>query len=83
MVLPCEDMALRLSTEFRTKNEEYYCMPTCLMSDGEFILFQILEREVRLQRQISAFKTQLESIPNFDLFQVFKTIDRYNTGKID
>ena len=81
MLLPCEDNLLRNVTIDR---------PSCrvgrydfLPRDIEMALATVIEREIDLQRRLEVLKRELECRYDFTPLAAFRSIDRYNIGRID
>lgn len=81
MLLPCEDNTLRNLTierpSFRIGKYDY------LPRDMEHSLAYIIEREIDLQRRLDILKLELERAYDYTPLAAFRSIDRYNVGKID
>ena len=81
MLLPCTDNLLRNITldrpSFRVGRFD------SLPYDIERALLDILEKEVDLQRRLDILKRELESRYDFSSLAAYRSIDRYNDGRIN
>lgn len=81
MVLPCEDNKLRSMVTARPSHRvgRYDFLPR----DIEIGVSVIIEKEIYLQRRIEELKRQLQSRYDYSPLFAFRSIDRYNIGRID
>jgi len=81
MVLPCEDNLLRNMTLDRPSARvgRYDHLPR----DIELALTSVLEKEIDLQRRLEILKRELEVQYDYSPFAAFRSIDRYNSGRVD
>lgn len=81
MMLPCEDNFLRNLTLDRPSRRvgRYDHLPR----DIELALATVLEKEVDLMRRLEILKRELEVQYDYSPFAAFRSVDRYNSGRID
>lgn len=81
MILPCENNVLRNITLDRPSRRitRYDYLPR----DIELCLTNIIEKEIDLQRRLEILKRELEVQYDYSPFAAFRSVDRYNTGRID
>jgi len=81
MVLPCEDNLLRNMTLDRAARSvaPYDRLPV----DIERAIATVIEKEIELQRRLESLKRELGACYDYSSFAAFRSVDRYNTGKID
>lgn len=81
MVLPCEDNLLRNMTLDRPSARvgRYDHLPR----DIELALTSVIEKEIDLQRRLEILKRELEVQYDYSPFAAFRSIDRYNSGRMD
>lgn len=81
MVLPCEDNLLRNITldrpSYRVGRYEY------LPRDIELAMVEVIQREIDLQRRLDSLKRDLEVRYDFTSLGAYRSVDRYNDGRID
>ena len=81
MLLPCEDNLLRNITLDRPAMRigRYDVLP----HDIEHAIVAILESEIALQRRLDSLKRDLEIRYDYSLLAAYRSIDKYNDGRID
>ena len=81
MFLPCEDNFLRNVTLDRPAGRvgRYDHLPR----DIELALTAVIEQEIDLQRRLETLKREMESQYDYSPFAAFRSVDRYNSGRID
>eukprot|EP00356_Strombidium_inclinatum_P005589 CAMPEP_0170491762 /NCGR_PEP_ID=MMETSP0208-20121228/11238_1 /TAXON_ID=197538 /ORGANISM="Strombidium inclinatum, Strain S3" /LENGTH=524 /DNA_ID=CAMNT_0010767389 /DNA_START=18 /DNA_END=1592 /DNA_ORIENTATION=- len=81
MYLPCEDNVLRNITLDRPSRRvtRYDHLPR----DIELSITNVIEKEVDLQRRLEILKRELEVQYDYSPFAAFRSIDRYNSGRVD
>ena len=81
MVLPCEDNLLRNMTLDRPSARigRYDHLPR----DIELALTSVIEKEIDLQRRLEILKRELEVQYDYSPFAAFRSVDRYNSGRMD
>ena len=81
MLLPCEDNLLRNITLDRPAMRvgRYDVLP----HDIEHALVAVLESEIALQRRLDSLKRDLEIRYDYSLLAAYRSIDKYNDGRID
>ena len=81
MFLPCEDNFLRNVTLDRPAGRvgRYDHLPR----DIELAITQVIEHEIDLQRRLETLKRDLELGYDYSPFAAFRSIDRYNSGRVD
>jgi Ca2+-binding EF-hand superfamily protein len=81
MVLPCEDNLLRNMTLDRPSGRvgRYDHLPR----DIELALTSVIEKEIDLQRRLEILKRELEVQYDYSPFAAFRSVDRYNSGRLD
>ena len=81
IVLPCEDNFLRNRTLDRPARRvgRFDQLPR----DIELALTNVFEKEVDLQRRLEALKRELEAQYDYSPFAAFRSVDRYNSGRVD
>lgn len=81
IVLPCEDNYLRNRTLDRPSRHvsRYDYLPR----DIELALASVIEKEIDLQRRLETLKRELEVQYDYSPYAAFRSIDRYNSGRID
>lgn len=81
MVLPCEDNFLRNQTldRYAQRVGRYDNLPR----DIELALTSVLEKEIDLQRRLESLKREMQCQYDYSPFAAFRSVDRYNTGRID
>lgn len=81
MLLPCEDNFLRNVTLDRPSGRvgRYDSLPR----DIELAIVAVLEGEIDLQRRLEDLKRELELQYDYSPFAAFRSVDRYNSGRID
>ena len=81
MLLPCEDNLLRNITLDRPaiRVGRYDVLP----HDIEHALVAVLESEIALQRRLDSLKRDLEIRYDYSLLAAYRSIDKYNDGRID
>jgi len=81
MFLPCEDNFLRNVTLDRPSGRvgRYDHLPR----DIELAITAVLEGEIDLQRRLEGLKRELELQYDYSPFAAFRSVDRYNSGRID
>ena len=80
ILLPCEDNVLRNITLDRPSRRvgRYEYLPR----DIELAIAQIIEKEIDLQRRLEILKREMEVQYDYSPFAAFRSVDRYNTGRI-
>lgn len=81
IVLPCEDNYLRNRTLDRPSRHvgRYDYLPR----DIELALATVIEKEIDLQRRLESLKRELEAQYDYSPYAAFRSVDRYNSGRID
>ena len=81
MVLPCEQMALRLETSNRPffRISRFETLPVNM----EVALVNVIQQELRVFKQLERLTYDLERRPDYSPLIVYRTIDRLNEGRID
>ena len=81
MFLPCEDNFLRNITLDRPSGRvgRYDSLPR----DIELALVAVIEGEIDLQRRLEDLKREMELQYDYSPFAAFRSVDRYNSGRID
>ena len=81
MLLPCTDNLLRNITLDRPSHRigRFDNLPR----DIELSLLEIIEKEVDLQRRQDILKRDLEIRYDFSTLSAFRSVDKYNDGRID
>jgi len=81
MVLPCEDNFLRNITmdRYAVRVGRYDHLPR----DIELALTSVIEKEIDLQRRLESLKRELQVQYDYSPFAAFRSVDRYNSGRID
>ena len=81
MFLPCEDNILRNMTLDRPSRRvtRYDHLPR----DIELSVTNVIEKEIDLQRRLEILKRELEVQYDYSPFAAFRSVDRYNSGRID
>jgi len=81
MFLPCEDNFLRNVTLDRPSGRvgRYDHLPR----DIELAITAVIELEIDLQRRLEGLKRELELQYDYSPFAAFRSIDRYNSGRMD
>ena len=81
MVLPCEQMALRLETSNRPffRISRFETLPVNM----EVALVNVIQQELRVFKQLERLTYDLERRPDYSPLVVYRTIDRLNEGRID
>jgi len=81
MLHPCEDNFLRNVTLDRPSGRvgRYDSLPR----DIELAIVAVLEGEIDLQRRLEDLKRELELQYDYSPFAAFRSVDRYNSGRID
>lgn len=81
MLLPCEDNLLRNITLDRPAMRvgRYDVLP----HDIEHALVAVFESEIALQRRLDTLKRDLEIRYDYSLLAAYRSIDKYNDGRID
>ena len=81
MLLPCEDNTLRNMVIERPSHRvgRFDFLPR----DIELGLTAVIEKEVGLQRRLEELKRQLLARYDYSPLSAFRSIDRYNVGRID
>ena len=81
MFLPCEDNFLRNVTLDRPAGRvgRYDHLPR----DIELALTAVIEQEIDLQRRLETLKRDMELQYDYSPFAAFRSVDRYNSGRID
>jgi Ca2+-binding EF-hand superfamily protein len=81
MLLPCENNVLRNITLDRPSRRitRYDRLPR----DIELSISAILEKEIDLQRRLEVLKRELEVQYDYSPYAAFRSVDRYNSGRID
>lgn len=81
MVLPCEDNFLRNRTLDRPSRHvgRFDHLPR----DIELALATVIEKEIDLQRRLESLKRELELQYDYSPYAAFRSVDRYNSGRID
>ena len=81
MLLPCEDNILRNITLDRPSRRvtRYDQLPR----DIELAISNVVEKEIDLQRRLEILKRELECQYDYSPFAAFRSVDRYNSGRID
>lgn len=81
IVLPCEDNYLRNRTLDRPSRHvgRYDYLPR----DIELALATVIEKEIDLQRRLESLKRDLELQYDYSPYAAFRSVDRYNSGRID
>ena len=81
IVLPCEDNYLRNRTLDRPSRHvgRYDYLPR----DIELALASIIEKEIDLQRRLESLKRELEVQYDYSPYAAFRSVDRYNSGRVD
>lgn len=81
MILPCEDNYLRNRTLDRPSRHvgRYDNLPR----DIELALAAVIEKEVDFQRRLEALKRELECQYDYSPYAAFRSVDRYNSGRVD
>lgn len=81
IVLPCEDMNLRVETcnraFFRVSRQER------LPRDMERDLVNVLVQELKVFKELEKLTYDLESRPDYSALACFRAIDRQNEGRLD
>ena len=80
LMLPCEDNILRNITLDRPSRRvgRYEYLPR----DIELAIANIIEKEIDLQRKLEILKRELEVQYDYSPFAAFRSIDRYNSGRV-
>lgn len=81
MLLPCEDNLLRNITLDRPSRR--VAVYENLPRDIEIGIATIIEKEIDFQRKIEILKRELEVQYDYSPFAAFRSIDRYNSGRVD
>lgn len=81
MLLPCEDNCLRNITLDRPSR--YVSRYDHLPGDIEHALLDVIEKEIDLARRLDILKRDLETRYDYSSLAAYRTIDRYNDGRID
>lgn len=81
MLLPCEDNLLRNVTLDRPSR--YVSRYDSLPGDIEHAILDIIEKEIDLGRRLDILKRDLEGRYDYSSLAAFRTIDKYNDGRID
>ena len=81
MLLPCEDNLLRNITLDRpaVRIGRYDALP----HDIEHALVAVIESEIALQRRLDSLKRDLEIRYDYSLLAAYRSIDKYNDGRVD
>ena len=81
MLLPCEDNLLRNVTLDRPSFRvgRYDSLPR----DIELAIFDIIEKEIDLQRRLDILKRDLEVRYDYSPLAAYRSVDKYNDGRID
>jgi hypothetical protein len=81
VVLPCEDNYLRNRTLDRPSRHvsRYDYLPR----DIELALSSVIEKEIDLQRRLESLKRELEVQYDYSPYAAFRSVDRYNSGRLD
>ena len=81
MLLPCEDNYLRNRTLDRPSRRcgRYDHLPR----DIELAIANVIEKEIDLQRTLESHKRELGFQYDYSSFAAFRSVDRYNTGRIN
>lgn len=81
MFLPCEDNFLRNVTLDRPSGRvgRYDHLPR----DIELAITAVIEGEIDLQRRLEGLKREMELQYDYSPFAAFRSVDRYNSGRID
>ena len=81
MLLPCEDNLLRNITLDRPARRvgRFDNLPR----DIELAMFDILEKEIDLQRRLDILKSELEVRYDFTSYAAYRSVDKYNDGHIN
>lgn len=81
MFLPCEDNFLRNITLDRPSGRvgRYDHLPR----DIELAITAVIEGEIDLQRRLEGLKREMELQYDYSPFAAFRSVDRYNSGRID
>lgn len=81
MILPCEDNFLRRitleRTSFRCGRYDY------LPRDIEAALADIIKKELSLLKRLDMLKKDLASRYDYSAYAAYRSIDKYNDGKVD
>ena len=81
MLLPCEDNLLRNMTIDRPASRVGRF--DSLACDIESALLDVIEKEIDLQRRCETLKRELESRYDYSSMAAYRSIDKYNDGRID
>lgn len=81
IVLPCEDNYLRNRTLDRPSR--HVSRFDYLPRDIELALAAVIEKEIDLQRRLESLKRELEVQYDYSPYAAFRSIDRYNSGRLD
>jgi Ca2+-binding EF-hand superfamily protein len=81
MLLPCENNVLRNITLDRPSRRitRYDHLPR----DIELSITTVIEKEIDLQRRLEVLKRELEAQYDYSPYAAFRSVDRYNSGRID
>ena len=81
VALPCEDNYLRNRTLDRPSRHvgRFDSLPR----DIELALASVIEKEIDLQRRLESLKRELEAGYDYSPYAAFRSIDRYNSGRVD
>ena len=81
MLLPCTDNLLRNISLDRPSHRvgRYDNLPR----DIELALLEIIEKEIDLQRRQDILKRDLELRYDFSTLSAFRSVDKYNDGRVD
>ena len=81
MLLPCTDNLLRNVTLDRPSHRvgRFDSLPR----DIELALLEIVEKEIDLMRRQDILKSDLEIRYDFSTLSAFRSVDKYNDGRID
>jgi hypothetical protein len=81
MVLPCEDLPLRLETSNRPffRVSRFETLPVTM----EVALANVVQQELRVLKQLEKLTYDLERRPDYSALSVYRCIDRMNEGRID
>ena len=81
MILPCENNVLRNITLDRPSRRvtRYDTLPR----DIELSITSVIEKEIDLQRRLEVLKRELEVQYDYSPYAAFRSVDRYNSGRID
>ena len=79
--LPCEDNLLRNMTLDRPSRRiaRFEHLPR----DIELAMVNVLEKEIDLQRKLETLKRELQVQYDYSPLAAFRSIDRYNSGRVD